>query len=152
MPSTNTLLAIAKSKATANRLAKALTIQQIESAINHLNATLNAARKRDANKQAKKRAADIKKLTAIMADMGLSANDVAKLANKKTAQRRPSKKKAGARKGKKGGGKIPNIGGRENRFSGPVAVVCPWSFVNSSPTVARSILVSSTSEHRLPAH
>ena len=101
MPSTNTLLAIAKSKATANRLAKALTIQQIESAINHLNATLNAARKRDANKQAKKRAADIKKLTAIMADMGLSANDVAKLANKKTAQRRPSKKKAGARKGKK---------------------------------------------------
>ena len=94
----------------------------------------------------------MKKLTPMMADMGLSANDVATLANEKTAQRRPSKKKARARKGKKVAAKYQTTGGRENRFSGPVAVVCPWSFVNSSPTVARSTPVSSTSEHRLPAH
>ena len=104
--STNTLLSIAKSKATTNSMAKSLTTSELKKAIDHLQSALVAAEKREAKKAAAKQAADLKKLKAMMAKMGLSAADVKKLmstpakrkaANKKT----PATRKTGPRKGKK---------------------------------------------------
>jgi len=90
---------LAKSKAAANRIAKKATIDHLERAIANLKAALDAEKKRDAAKSAKRREANIKKLTAIMADMGLSPNDIAKLAdNKKPAAK---KKTRGVKKGAK---------------------------------------------------
>ena len=102
----NTLLGIAKSKSTANRLAKSLSAAELKKVIDHLQSELTAIQKRESAKAAKKQAADLKKLKAMMAKMGLSAADVRKLtasqpkrkaASKKTA----AKRKTGPRKGKK---------------------------------------------------
>lgn len=103
---TNALLSIAKSKATANRMAKALDASDLKKAIDHLQAALVAAKKREAKKAAAKQAADLKKLKAMMAKMGLSAADVKKLMatptkRKAAAKRAPAKRKTGPRKGKK---------------------------------------------------
>ena len=104
--SSNALLGIAKSKSTANRLAKSLSAAELKKAIDHLQSALTAIQKRESAKAAKKQAADLKKLKAMMAKMGLSAADVRKLtapqpkrraASKKTA----AKRKTGPRKGKK---------------------------------------------------
>ena len=90
---------LAKSKATANRLAKKATIDHLERAVANLSAALDAEKKREATKNEKRREANIKKLTAMMADMGLSAKDIAKLADgKKPATK---KKARGAKKGVK---------------------------------------------------
>jgi len=90
---------LAKSKAAANRIAKKATIDHLERAIANLKAALDAEKKRDAAKSAKRREANIKKLTAMMADMGLSPNDIAKLSdNKKPAAK---KKTRGVKKGAK---------------------------------------------------
>ena len=67
---------LAKSKAAANRAAKQVSVTELEQAIKNLQAALQATKKREADKAAKKRAADIKKLTAMMAEMGLSAADI----------------------------------------------------------------------------
>ena len=100
------MLGIAKSKSTANRLAKSLSAAELKKAIDHLQSSLTAIQKRESAKAAKKQAADLKKLKAMMAKMGLSAADVRKLtasqpkrkaASKKTA----AKRKTGPRKGKK---------------------------------------------------
>ena len=101
MSDSDTLLLISTSKMAAKRATKDLSPVQIARAIDNLQAQLAAVQKREEAKKHKKRAANMKKLTTMMAEMGLSAKDVATLANEKTAQRRPSKKKAGARKGKK---------------------------------------------------
>lgn len=103
---TNILLSIAKSKATANRMAKSLDASELKKAIDHLQAALVAAKKREAKKAAAKQAADLKKLKAMMAKMGLSAADVKKLMatptkRKAAAKRTPAKRKTGPRKGKK---------------------------------------------------
>ena len=104
--SSTALLSIAKSKSTANRLAKSLSAVELKKAIDHLQSALTAIQKRESAKAAKKQAADLKKLKAMMAKMGLSAADVKKLtasqpkrkaASKKTA----AKRKTGPRKGKK---------------------------------------------------
>ena len=104
--SSNILQSIAKSKATANRLAKSLDTGDLKKAIDHLQAALVIAKKREAKRAANKQAADLKKLKAIMAKMGLSAADVKKLmatpANGKAASRKTrAKRKTGPRKGKK---------------------------------------------------
>ena len=104
--STNILVSIAKSKATANRMAKSLTTSELKKAIDHLQSALVAAKKREAKKAAAKQAADLKKLKAIMAKMELSATDVKKListpAKRKAASKKtPAKRKTGPRKGKK---------------------------------------------------
>ena len=103
---TNILQGIAKSKATANRMAKSLEISDLEKAINHLQGALATAKKREAKKAVAKQAADLKKLKAMMAKMGLSAADVKKLmatpTKRKTAGKKtPAKRKKGPRKGKK---------------------------------------------------
>jgi len=67
---------LAKSKAAANRAAKQVSVTELEQAIKNLQAALKTTKKREADKQAKQRAANIKKLTAMMAEMGLSAADV----------------------------------------------------------------------------
>ena len=67
---------LAKSKAAANRAAKQVSVAELEQAIKNLQAALKTTKKREADKEAKKRAANIKKLTAMMAEMGLSAADV----------------------------------------------------------------------------
>lgn len=102
----NTLTSIAKSKATANRLAKTLTTAELKKAIANLQGALDSAKKRETSKAAKKQAANLKKLKAMMAEMGLSAADLRKVAGKpparKTAAKKaPAKAKRGPRKGKK---------------------------------------------------
>ena len=116
--SSTALLGIAKSKSTANRLAKSLSAAELKKAIDHLQSALTAIQKRESAKAAKKQAADLKKLKAMMAKMGLSASDVRKLtapqpkrkvASKKTA----TKRKTGPRKGKKVAPKYELKVGRE---------------------------------------
>ena len=101
----NILLSIAKSKATANRLAKSLDAGDLKKAIDHLQAALVANKKRETKKAAAKQAADLKKLKAMMEKMGLSAADVKKLiatpAKRKAASKRTTNRKTGPRKGKK---------------------------------------------------
>lgn len=102
----NILFSIAKSKAAANRMAKSIDASDLKKAIDHLQSALVAAKKREAKKAAAKQAADLKKLKAMMAKMGLSAADVKKLmatpAKRKAASKRaPAKRKTGPRKGKK---------------------------------------------------
>ena len=104
--SKNNLLSIAKSKVTANRMAKAMSVSDLENAIKNLQGALNKAKKQAADKAAKKQAADLKKLKAMMAKMGISAADVQKLAGVKTkrkavGKKATSKRKTGPRKGKK---------------------------------------------------
>ena len=102
----NALMSIAKSKATANRLAKTLTTAELKKAIANLQSSLNSAKKREADKAAKKQAANLKKLKAMMSEMGLSAADLRKVAGKRparktAAKKAPAKAKRGPRKGKK---------------------------------------------------
>ena len=103
--SSNILQSIAKSKATANRMAKALDASELKKAINNLQAVLVATKKREAKKAATKRAADLKKLKAMMAKMGLSATDVKKLIatapKRKAASKKTTNRTTGPRKGKK---------------------------------------------------
>ena len=104
--SSNILLSIANSKATANRLAKSLDANDLAKAIDHLQAALVTTKKREAKKAAAKQAADLKKLKAMMAKMGLSAADVKKLMTtpvmrKGASEKTKAKRKTGPRKGKK---------------------------------------------------
>ena len=112
------LLGIAKSKSTANRLAKSLSAAELKKVIDHLQSALTTIQKREAAKAAKQQAADLKKLKAMMAKMGLSAADVKglmstqpkrKVASKKTA----AKRKTGPRKGKKVAPKYELKAGKE---------------------------------------
>ena len=102
----NTLTSIAKSKTTANRLAKTLTTAELKKAIANLQDALDSAKKRETSKAAKKQAANLKKLKAMMAEMGLSAADLRKVAGKRparktAAKKAPAKAKRGPSKGKK---------------------------------------------------
>ena len=104
--SSKILLSIANSKATANRMAKSLDANDLAKAIDHLQAALVTTKKREAKKAAMKQTADLKKLKAMMAKMGLSAADVKKLMTTPSKRRAGSKKttakrKTGPRKGKK---------------------------------------------------
>ena len=104
--SSNILLSIANSKATANRLAKSLDANDLAKAIDHLQAALVTAKKREAKKAATKQAADLRKLKAMMAKMGLSAADVKKLMTtpikrKGASEKTTAERKTGPRKGKK---------------------------------------------------
>jgi DNA-binding protein H-NS len=102
----NSLVAIAKSKATANRMAKSLDVSDLKKVIDHLQAALVATKKREAKKAATKQAADLRKLKAMMAKMELSAVDVKKLMatppkRKAAGKKNPATGKTGPRKGKK---------------------------------------------------
>jgi len=111
------IAAIAKSKAMANRLAKKSSIDHLERAISNLKAALDAEKKRDAVKSEKRRAANIKKLTAMMENMGLSARDLSKLAE--TKAHRAKKKTRGIKKGAKIAPKYAiTVNGEEVRWTG----------------------------------
>ena len=100
----DTLLSIAKSKATANRIAKALGANDLQKAINHLQAALVAIKKREAKKAATKKAAELKKLKVMMAKIELSAADVKKLMAiqpKRKAASKKTKRETGSRKANK---------------------------------------------------
>ena len=122
--SSNILLSIAKSKATANRLAKSLDANDLAKAIDHLQAALVTAKKREAKKAATKQAADLKKLKAMMAKMGLSAADVKKLMatpakRKGASEKTKAKRKTGPRKGKKVAPKYQlKVGKETHRWTG----------------------------------
>lgn len=121
---TNALTSIAKSKATANRLAKTLTTAELKKAITNLQSALNTAKKREADKAAKKQAANLKKLKAMMAEMGLSAADIRKVAGQRTARKTATKKaaaksKRGPQKGKKVAAKYQlKIGKETHKWTG----------------------------------
>jgi len=97
-PTPGPLSAIAKSKAAANKLAKNIPLDQLESAIRNLQNAAKTIRKREQSKAAARRKAAIKKVTALMEDMGLSPRDLTGAGVKDKAGVR--KRKAGVRKKK----------------------------------------------------
>ena len=78
---------IAKSKATANRVAKVLNHGQLKSAITNLQTALKTAEAREAVKDSKRRAANIKKLASMMADMGISPREIAASSSPKAGKK-----------------------------------------------------------------
>ena len=113
MSDSDTLLLISTSKIAAKRATKDLSPVQIARAIDNLQAQLAAVQKREEAKKHKKRAANMKKLATMMAEMGLSAKDVATLANEKYSPTSPKQEESPRRERQKSSGKIPNDGGRE---------------------------------------
>lgn len=99
MTDSSTLLTIAKSKAAANRAAKTLTVAQLEKAIANLSAAMAAVKQRESEKEERRKAADLKKLTAMMEKLGLSAEEVAGAVGKKPG-RGKAKRKAKTTRGK----------------------------------------------------
>ena len=79
-------------------MAKSLDIGDLKKAIDHLQAALVTAKKREAKKTATKHAADLKKLKAMMVKMGLSSADVKKLIATPTKRKAASKKARATRK------------------------------------------------------
>ena len=102
MKEVDAIKVIAKSKATANRVAKAIDLGQLELAITHLQDALKTAQSREAKKDSKRRAANIKKLTSMMTEMGLSPQDIAKNARKTPEKKSAKKPKASAKKSRVG--------------------------------------------------
>jgi len=88
---------IAKSKASANRIAKSLSPSQLKSVINNLQSALKAAEAREAAKDSKRRYANIKKVSAMMAKMGLSASDITGKESRKPSKKRVKQSKAAAK-------------------------------------------------------
>ena len=102
----NMLISIAQSKSAAKRLAKSLSAADLKKAISHLESALIAIEKRETTKAAKKQAANLKKLKAMMAKMDLTAADVrsptATSAKRKTdGKKTTGRRKTDPRKGKK---------------------------------------------------
>jgi DNA-binding protein H-NS len=127
MKEADVIAAVAKSKAAANRAAKTLSPAQLESAAANLKAAAAAAKAREASKADKRRAANIKKLSAMMAEMGLSASDIAGGgAGKRGRKKAPAvktkakaKSKRGARKGTKVAPKYQiSAGGKNHKWTG----------------------------------
>ena len=112
MPANKTLLSAAKSKGAANKMAKSVAPEDLERAIQNFQAAATKIRKGEAEKAARQRAANLKKLESMMVEMGLSASDVRGLSGAKPKKRsgRPKKEatqqKAAAKKGPKKGTKV----------------------------------------------
>ena len=125
MSDKNTLSAVAKSKATANRLAKSLSQAELTRAIKNLQSAAVAIQKSETAKAEKARAANLKKLKAMMDKMGLSAEDIHGLSSKKAPAKRgrpkktASKRKAGPKKGTKVAPKHQiKVGKRTHKWTG----------------------------------
>ena len=91
------LVAMAASKVKTRKLAKALSADDLKKLIENLSAAYESEQKREAAKQAKKKAAALKKLQTMMVESGLSPADVAKLsgaAPKKRGRKAKAKAKA----------------------------------------------------------
>lgn len=78
---------ITKFKTSANRIYKSLSYSQLKGVINNLQAALKVAETWEAEKDNRWRAAKIKKLSAMMAKLGLSPSDIVD-----GASRKPGKK------------------------------------------------------------
>jgi DNA-binding protein H-NS len=109
MPANKILLSAARSKATASQLARTLAPEDLAAAIKNLQAAAAKIKQGDADKAARARAANLKKLKTMMDKMGLSAEDVRGLSSKKAPAKRGRPKKTAARKkaGPKKGTKVP---------------------------------------------
>ena len=99
MTKNKSLLSAAKSKVAANKMVKSLAPEDLDRAIQNLQAAAAKIKKVEAEKAARKREANLKKLKAMIAKMGLSAADVRDLSGT-GAKKRPdrSKKAAATRK------------------------------------------------------
>ena len=112
MPVNKTLLSAAKSKVAANKMAKSLPPEDLARAIQNLQAAAAKIKKSEADKAARRRAANLRKLKSMMTEMGLSAADVRGLSGAKAKKRpgRPkkaaAKRKSDAKKGPKKGTKV----------------------------------------------
>lgn len=131
MKAKNFLAEVAQSKAAANRAAKTASLSELEGAINNLQAAADKIKKSEADKAARQRAANLKKLKSIMTEMGLSAADVRGLsgggAKAKKRRGRPkkavAKQKAAPKKGPKKGTKVApkyqlKVGERTYKWTG----------------------------------
>lgn len=123
MPPTPSLIAaVAKSKAAANKLAKNIPLDQLESAIKNLQNAAKTIRKREQSKAAARRKAAIKKVNSLMDDMGLSPRDLTGAGLKGKAgvkKRKPGAKKTGPKKGTKVAPKYElKIKGETHRWTG----------------------------------
>ncbi len=116
------LLAIAKSKATANKLGKSVPLDQLEAAIKILQNAAKVIRKREQSKAAARRKATIKRVSALMKDAGLSPGDLKDAGVKTKAgvkKRKPGAKKTGPKKGTKVAPKYElKIKGEIHRWTG----------------------------------
>lgn len=112
MPANKTLLSAAKSKVAASKMAKSLPPEDLARAIQNLQAAAARIKEGEADKAARQRATNIKKLKSMMTEMGLSAADVKGISDAKDKKRpgRPKKKaakrKSVAKKGPKKGTKV----------------------------------------------
>ena len=125
MSDKNILSAVAKSKATANRLAKSLSPADLKRAIKNLQSAAVAIQKAESAKAEKVRAANLKKIKAMMDKMGLSAEDMRGLSSKKAPAKRgrtkktAAKRKAGPKKGSKVAPKYQiKVGKQTHKWSG----------------------------------
>ena len=96
--SSNTLITVAKSKASAKRLAKALSQTDLNRVIKNLQSAAVAIKKAESEKAEKARAANLKKLKTMMDKMGLSAEDIRGLSSKKAPAKRGRPKKTAAKR------------------------------------------------------
>ena len=121
-PTSSPLAAIAKSKATANKLARSVPFDQLEAAIRNLQNAAKALKKREQSKAAARRKAAITKVSALMDDLGLSPSDLKGASLKaKTGvrKRKPGAKKTGPKKGTKVAPKYElKIKGETHRWTG----------------------------------
>ena len=120
MSDANFLLTIAKSKAAANRAAKALTLSELEKAIANLSSAVKAAKSRESVKEQRKKALAIKKLKTLMATAGISPEDMGLATSSKT--KGPTKRKVSRAKGKKRGAVLPKyqitVDGKTTQWTG----------------------------------
>ena len=89
------LQSIAKSKVAANRAVKSLDIQQIERAIANLSAAAETIKERESLRAQRKKDVAVKKLKAMMDEMGISATDITGSSKSKTNGKRAARPKKG---------------------------------------------------------
>lgn len=97
------IASLAKSKTVAKRLAKKATAPQVERAIEHLQLALQDAKKREQEKESKRKEINLKKLSAMVSELGLAPEDLVKLTGGTVGKKRKvaAKSKPGPKSGKK---------------------------------------------------
>ena len=115
------LLNVAKSKVAADRVAKALSPEDLSRAIKNLQAAAAKIKKEEADRAARQRAANLKKLKSMMVKMDLSAADVRALS--RAGAKRPKKSAAKSKAGPKKGTKVPpkyqlKVGKQTHKWTG----------------------------------
>ena len=113
------IITLAKSKVMAKRIAQKAPVSQLERAVANLQTALNTIKKRD---EAKIRKANLKKITAMIADMELSPNDITKAVNNTLSQKKTTVRHKTKSHSKKGGKIAPKyqivIDGNTTQWTG----------------------------------